>query len=53
MCFEECDTCEASISQIGDCGHIIQGKCGDIDMKCQIKVYFLCCYITFEIIIIN
>jgi len=39
MCHEEC-TCQEFISQISDCGHILKGKCSDIEnMKCDIKVY--------------
>lgn len=42
MCYEECNTCEVSVSEIGNCGHILKGKCCDMDnMKCQIQVYFL------------
>lgn len=45
MCYEECNRCEDFSSVFGDCGHIIQGKCCDIEnMKCQIKVYFICFY---------
>jgi len=41
MCYEEC-SCQVLISEISDCGHIIQGKCSDIEnKKCDIKVYYL------------
>jgi len=41
MCHEEC-SCQVLISKISDCGHIIQGKCSEIEnMKCDTKVYFL------------
>uniref|UniRef100_A0A2S2P903 NFX1-type zinc finger-containing protein 1 n=2 Tax=Schizaphis graminum TaxID=13262 RepID=A0A2S2P903_SCHGA len=38
MCYEDC-SCQVLISQISDCGHIVQGKCCDIEnMKCNMKV---------------
>lgn len=40
MCHEEC-LCQELINEITNCGHIVQGKCSDIEyMKCDIKVYF-------------
>ncbi|XP_060875365.1 NFX1-type zinc finger-containing protein 1-like [Metopolophium dirhodum] len=38
MCHEEC-SCQELINEITNCGHIVQGKCSDIEnMKCDIKV---------------
>lgn len=40
MCYEDC-SCQVWISEISDCGHIIQGKCCDVEnIKCDIKVNF-------------
>ncbi|XP_025207579.1 NFX1-type zinc finger-containing protein 1-like isoform X2 [Melanaphis sacchari] len=38
MCYEDC-SCQVLISQISDCGHIVKGKCCDIEnIKCDVKV---------------
>lgn len=40
MCYEECNPCEVFCNKSGDCGHILEGRCCDIDtMNCQIKVH--------------
>jgi len=51
MCYEECDKiCNVIIREIGDCGHVLEGICGDIkNIKCQTKV----CYIYIYIILLS